>query len=149
MAGLDYSRVIEPNYVEQHQSVDVTRYIDDLILKWKDQWARREEIARDELIGHKDRWVRDYSVYYDESGVQEERRETVRLYPDKIGWHSIESYGNYGPYAKQSVYAMFIPWQADDATREEAFTEAHRMKEQGGLNRYVVVDPMGQGQVEI
>lgn len=149
MAGLDYSRVIEPNYVEQHQSADVTRYIDDLILKWKDQWARREEIARDELIGHKNRWVRDYSVYYDESGVQEERRETVRLYPDKIGWHSIESYGNYGPYATQSVYAMFIPWQADDATREEAFTEARRMKEQGGLNRYVVVDPMGQGQVEI
>ena len=149
MAGLDYSRVIEPNYVEQHQSADVTRYIDDLILKWKDQWARREEIAQEELIGHKDRWVRDYSVYYDESGVQEERRETVRLYPDKIGWHSIESYGNDGPYAKQSVYAIFIPWQADDATREEAFTEARRMKEQGGLNRYVVVDPMGQGQVEI
>ena len=149
MAGLDYSRVIEPNYVEQHQSADVTRYIDDLILKWKDQWARRGEIARDELIGHKDRWVRDYSVYYDESGVQEERREIVRLYPDKIGWHSIESYGNHGPYAKQSVYAVFIPWQADDATREEAFTEARRMKEQGGLNRYVVVDPMGQGQVEI
>lgn len=149
MAGLDYSRVIEPNYVEQHQSADVTRYIDDLILKWKDQWARREEIARDELIGHKNRWVRDYSVYYDESGVQEERRETVRLYPDKIGWHSIESYGNYGPYATQSVYAMFIPWQADDVTREEAFTEARRMKELGGLNRYVVVDPMGQGQVEI
>ena len=94
MAGLDYSRVIEPNYVEQHQSADVMRYIDDLILKWKDQWARREEIARDELIGHKDIWVRDYSVYYDESGVQEERRETVRLYPDKIGWPSIESYGN-------------------------------------------------------
>ena len=149
MAGLDYSCVIEPNYVEQHQSADVTRYIDNLILKWKDQWARREEIARDELIGHKDRWGRDYSVYYDESGVQEERRETVRLYPDKIGWHSIESYGNYGPDAKQSVYAMFIPWQADDVTREEAFTEARRMKEQGGLNRYVVVDPMGQGQVEI
>ena len=82
MAGLDYSCVIEPNYVEQHQSADVMRYIDDLILKWKDQWARREEIARDELIGHKNRWVRDYSVYYDESGVQEERRETVRLYPD-------------------------------------------------------------------
>ena len=79
MAGLDYSRVIEPNYVEQHQTADVTRYIDDLILKWKDQWARREEIARDELIGHKDSWVCDYSVYYDESGVQEERRETVRL----------------------------------------------------------------------
>ena len=149
MSGLDYSRVIEPNYVEQHQSANVTKYIDDLIVKWKQQWARRDEIAREALVGHTDRWVHDYSVYYDESGVQEQRRETVRLYEDKIGWHSIESYGNYGPYAKQSVYAMFIPWQADDATREEAFTEARKAQQRGGLQRYVVVDPLGSGQIEL
>lgn len=149
MAGLDYSRVIEPNYVEQHQSADVTRYIDDLILKWKKQWAQRDVIAQDELLGHTDRWVRDYSVYYDESGVQEERRETVRLYDNKVGWHSIESYGNYGPYAKQNVYAMFIPWQADDATREDAFLEARQAQQRGGLQRYVIVDPMGDGQTEL
>ena len=149
MAGLDYSRVIEPNYVEQHQSANVTKYIDDLIVKWKQQWACRDEMAREALVGHTDRWVHDYSVYYDESGVQEQRRETVRLYEDKIGWHSIESYGNYGPYAKQSVYAMFIPWQADDATREEAFTEARQAQKRGGLQRYVVVDPLGDGQIEL
>ena len=149
MAGLDYSRVIEPNYVEQHQSADVTRYIDDLILKWKKQWAQRDVIAQDELLGHTDRWVRDYSVYYDESGVQEQRRETVRLYDNKVGWHSIESYGNYGPYAKQNVYAMFIPWQADDATREDAFLEARQAQQRGGLQRYVIVDPMGDGQTEL
>lgn len=149
MAGLDYSRVIEPNYVEQHQSADVTKYIDNLILKWKDQWVRREEIAEAELIGHKERWVRDYSVYYDESGVQEQRRETVRLYDNKVGWHSIESYGNYGPYDKQSVYAMFIPWQADEATREDAFIEARQAQQRGGLQRYVIVDPMGDGQTEL
>lgn len=149
MAGLDYSRVIEPNYVEQHQSADITRYIDDLILKWKKQWAQRDVIAQDELLGHTDRWVRDYSVYYDESGVQEQRRETVRLYDNKVGWHSIESYGNYGPYAKQNVYAMFIPWQADDATREDAFLEARQAQQRGGLQRYVIVDPMGDGQTEL
>ena len=131
MAGLDYSKVVEP------------------ILKWEKQWAQRDEIARDELLGHKDRWVRDYSVYYDESGVQEQRRETVRLYDNKVGWHSIESYGNYGPYAKQSVYAMFIPWQADDATREDAFIEARQAQQRGGLQRYVVVDPFGDGQTEL
>ena len=149
MAGLDYSRVIEPNYVEQYQSANVTKYIDDLIVKWKQQWARRDEMAREALVGHTDRWVHDYSVYYDESGVQEQRRETVRLYEGKIGWHSIESYGNYGPYAKQSVYAMFIPWQADDATREEAFTETRQAQKRGGLQRYVVVDPLGDGQIEL
>ena len=52
MAGLDYSWVIDAKLCKyKQQSADVTRYIDDLILKWKDQWARREEIARDELIG--------------------------------------------------------------------------------------------------
>lgn len=149
MAGLDYSRVIEPNYTEQHQTADITRYIDNLILKWEKQWAQRDEIARDELLGYTDRWVRDYSVYYDESGVQEQRRETVRLYDNKVGWHSIESYGNYGPYAKQNVYAMFIPWQADDATREDAFLEARQAQQRGGLQRYVIVDPMGDGQTEL
>ena len=118
-------------------------------MKWEKQWAQRDEIACDELLGHTDRWVRDYSVYYDESGVQEQRRETVRLYDNKVGWHSIESYGNYGPYAKQSVYAMFIPWQADDATREDAFIEARQAQQRGGLQRYVVVDPLGDGQTEL
>ena len=86
MAGLDYSCVIEPNYVEQHQSANVTKYIDDLIVKWKQQWARRDEMAREALVGHTDRWVHDYSVYYDESGVQEQRRETVRLYEHRVLW---------------------------------------------------------------
>ena len=149
MAGLDYSRVIEPNYEVQHQSAEVTRYIDELIEKWKLQWARRHDMARDALEGHKDRWTHSYSVYYDESGVREERLETVRLYEHKIGWHSIESYGSHGPYGNQSVYAMFIPWQADDETREDAFYEARRRSREGGIQRYIVVDPMGDGQVEI
>ena len=59
---------------------------------------------------YRDKWVRDYSVYYDESGVQEERREKVRLYPNKIGWHSVLSHGNYGPYGPTKcvchVYTM-------------------------------------------
>ena len=88
-------------------------------------------------------------MYYDETGVQEERLEKVRMYENKVGWHSVLSHGQYGPYGPQSVYAMFIPWQADEGTRQDAITEAKRAKSEGGASRYVVVDPLGDGQYEV
>ena len=96
-----------------------------------------------------DIWSNRYNVYYDETGVQEERLERVRMYEDKVGWHSVLSRGQYGPYGPQSVYAMFIPWQADKGTRQDAIAEAKRAKAEGGASRYVVVDPLGDGQYEL
>ncbi len=67
----------------------------------------------------------------------------------RLGWHSVLSRGQYGPYGPQSVYAMFIPWQGDDETRQDAIVEAKRAKAEGGASRYVVVDPLGEGQYEL
>ena len=151
MAGLDYSKVVEPAFdpVKYKQSQNVTSYIDDLIVKWKIQWANRHKMAEDERVGAGDVWSNHYNVYYDETGVQEERLEKVRMYKDKVGWHSVLSRGQYGPYGPQSVYAMFIPWQADEGTRQDAIVEAKRAKVEGGASRYVVVDPLGDGQYEL
>ena len=103
-------------------------------------------MAQAELAGVTDRWTRRYGVYYDESGISESRFETVRIYGNKVGWHSIESQSSDGPYGSQSVYAMFIPWQADEETRKDAWAEAEKMQQRGGFKRYVVVDPLGEGQ---
>ena len=151
MAGLDYSKVVEPAFdpVKYKQSQNVTAYIDDLIAKWKVQWANRHKMAEEERTGMGDIWSNRYNVYYDETGVQEERLEKVRMYENKVGWHSVLSHGQYGPYGPQSVYAMFIPWQADEGTRQDAITEAKRAKAEGGASRYVVVDPLGDGQYEV
>ena len=151
MAGLDYSKVVEPAFdpVKYKQSQNVTAYIDDLVAKWKVQWANRHKMAQEERTGVGAIWSNRYNVYYDETGVQEERLEKVRMYEDKVGWHSVLSRGQYGPYGPQSVYAIFIPWQADDATRQDAITEAKRAKAEGGASRYVVVDPLGEGQYEL
>ena len=113
------------------------------------QWANRHKMAEDERLGAGDVWSNHYNVYYDETGVQEERLEKVRMYEDKVGWHSVLSRGQYGPYGPQSVYAMFIPWQADDETRQDAIVEAKKAKAEGGASRYVVVDPLGKGQYEL
>lgn len=151
MAGLDYSRVIEPAFDPERyaQSADVTAYIDNLISKWKIQWAQREEMKANGLLGLGDYWQSQRSLYYDESGITESREEKIRLYPDAVGWHSIMSRGQDGPYGSQSVYAMFIPWQADEQCRKDAYDEAWRAKRIGGAQRYVVVDEMGAGQEEL
>ena len=50
MAGLDYSHVVEPAFDAKRyaQKPDVTRYIDDLIAKWKIQWPQRHQMQSDE-----------------------------------------------------------------------------------------------------
>lgn len=151
MAGLDYSHVIEPAYDEARvrQTADVTRYIDDLIRQEQQQWKRRKAMQADFLVGCGDRYHDSYSVYYDETGISEQRKETVRIYPDKLGWHSIESSSNGGPFGRQHVYAVFIPWQADEQCCRDAYDEAWRAKKNGISKRVVVVDPMKDTQEEL
>lgn len=144
MAGLDYSQVIEPAFDEDRyrQSDKVTREIDEIIKRWHTQWRRRNEIKADALLGLGDYWTDRHQIYYDETGISEQRSERIRLYPDKVGWHSIDSSSYHGPYGAQHVFAMFIPWQADEECRRDAYDEAWRAKKIGGADRYVVVDPM-------
>ncbi len=106
MAGLDYNKVVEPAFdpVKYKQSQNVTAYIDDLIAKWKVQWANRHKMAEEERTGMGDIWSNRYNVYYDETGVQEERLEKVRMYENKVGWHSVLSHGQYGPYGPSKVF---------------------------------------------
>ncbi len=154
MAGLDYSRVIEPSFDfnRYKESKVVMDQIDDIIYKWKLQWANRERIQRETLASIGDFWRERRNVYYDESGIREERDETIRLYPNepgRLGWHSVLSSGRGGPYGPQSVYTMFLPWQRDKACKREAYDVALKAKREGKAQRYVMVDPLGVGQQEL
>lgn len=71
------------------------------------------------------------------------------MYHNSTGWHSIMSTGRGGPYGHQSVYAMFIPWQANKKCRDDAYDVILKEKQYGNAQRYVIVDPMGVGQEEI
>ncbi|WP_028257194.1 histone deacetylase family protein [Veillonella montpellierensis] len=151
MAGLDYSKVIEPAFDKDlyGQSADVTRYIDMLIDKWKLQWDDRHNLQKNVSVDTGDYWKNTREIYYDESGIRETRSEVVRMYHNSMGWHSIMSTGRGGPYGHQSVYAMFIPWQANKKCRDDAYDVILKEKQYGNAQRYVIVDPMGVGQEEI
>lgn len=151
MAGLDYSGVVEPAFDAQRyrQKADVTAYIDDLIKQWQRQWQQRRQMQADYLVGMGDYWHETRHLYYDETGITEHREEKIRLYPQRLGWHSIYSSSQSGPFGSQRVYAMFIPWQADEICRRDAYDEALRAKKEGKATRYVVVDPMKDIQEDI
>lgn len=153
MAGLDYSHVVEPQYdpALYRQSKEVSTYIDDIIAKWKVQWAHRHDEACRQAQGDKALWTKSRSLYYDETGIEESRREAIRLYPGqagRLGWRQVESIGRGGPYGKQMVYAMFVPWQAGQATRDEAYQYYEAAQRKGGFDRYCLVDPsLPEGQI--
>lgn len=151
MAGLDYSQVVEPAFDEDRnrQRPDVTRRIDDIIRKWADQWHRRHEMQVDALLGLGDFWQDRRQIYYDETGISEYRDEKIRLYPDKVGYMSIDSRSDGGPFGSQHVYATFIPWQADEECRKDAYDAMLAAKKTGNADRYVVVDPMKDVQEDI
>lgn len=153
MAGLDYSHVVEPQYNPDlyKQTPEVTACIDELIAKWKVQWARRQQMAQEAFQKHGSMWYNRRAVYYDETGIAEDREERIRLYPHephRLGWRVVESISRNGPYGKQAVWAGFIPWQADQGTREEAYTVYEEAKAKGGFQRYCLVDPaLEEGQI--
>lgn len=151
MAGLDYSHVVEPSFdpEEYRQDAQVTTYIDDLIRKWKQQWARREIMQKEYLQQAGPLWTNSRNIYYDETGIHERQEERIRLYPDTLGWHSIVSSSHGGPFGAQSVYAIIIPRQANEQCQRDAYDEAYRMKKIGQAKRYVVLDEKNDIQEEI
>lgn len=153
MAGLDYSHVVEPQYdpALYKQTPEVSAYIDDLIEKWQAQWAQRKEMAQEAFQKYGSMWYNSRAIYYDETGIQEERKESIRLYPQepyRLGWRLVESTSRQGPYGKQAVWALFLPWQADETTREEAYRVYEKAKKEGHFQRYCLVDPsLAEGQI--
>ena len=62
---------------------------------------------------------------------------------------SIDSRSDGGPFGSQHVYATFIPWQADEECRKDAYDATLAAKKTGNADRYVVVDPMKDVQEDI
>jgi acetoin utilization deacetylase AcuC-like enzyme len=109
MAGLDYSRLREPDYDPQRirQSVDVTRWIQRTGEKVLDTWQQREYLT--ETISAKDKVdQRDRRIYYDTDNIQEIQREKIRICGDCGGALAIESSSDRG----NKILAVHIPRKA-------------------------------------
>jgi hypothetical protein len=109
MAGLDYSKVREPDYdrrqIRQSPAVtDAVRNVTDLILAC---WQGRSQL-REKMLEKRDAHRRARRIYYDTDGFAESQQEEVKLCDACGGALRIDSVSDRGPH----ILAVHIPRKA-------------------------------------
>lgn len=117
MAGVDYSRVTEPDYNPDRlrQKGEVTRYIEALGQKVLDAWERREATG-EEMRAGKQFDERSRNIFYDTDGIFEKQRETLRICTDCAGALRIDSASD----QRGRILAVQIPRKACAACETQA-----------------------------
>jgi len=115
MAGVDYSRVKEPNYnpdsIRQTQSVAAAiEKIGEVTLSI---WQQRENI-KDQLMGKPTPHRRTRNIYYDTDGIQESQTEQIQICNDCAGALRIDSASDRGMH----ILAVHIPRKACNKCKE-------------------------------
>ncbi|AOY57322.1 histone deacetylase family protein [Desulfococcus multivorans] len=118
MAGLDYSRVREPDYDPDgiRQGREVTEYIRRLGDKVMTGWNRRDE-TRKELQAGKTFDQRRRSIFYDTDNILEKQEETVRICEECGGCWSIDTSSD----GRKRALAVHLPIKGCAACRETAY----------------------------
>jgi len=118
MAGLDYSKVREPDYdpIKIRQKQDVTDFIERLSGKVMNGWIGREE-EKAKLYGKKEFDERDRKIFYDTDSIFEKQRETLRICTDCGGTLRIDSSSDRGTH----ILAVHIPRKACKKCVEQGY----------------------------
>ncbi|MCX7781371.1 MAG: histone deacetylase [Negativicutes bacterium] len=141
MAGLDYSRVVEPDIAKcPRQPAATTGYIDNLIKEWRQIWANREKLKREAIAKAGDFWQRRRQIYYDDSGISERQQETVRLCPKCQGYLTVDTEAEGYSLGYQSAFATVVNRDSCSACRSAAYDAAHQAKKQGRRQHCYVQD---------
>jgi acetoin utilization deacetylase AcuC-like enzyme len=116
MAGLDYRRVLEPDYDPRalRQSEAITQVIEEEITKVLALWKNRK-VMKKTLFGTASYARRSKMVYYDTDGISEQQEETVRLCSDCGGVVMIESVADTG----NRIFAVILPGRCCPECREK------------------------------
>lgn len=115
MAGLDYSKVKEPDYNPDkiRQSSDITRWIEKKGEKVLTNWKQRKKI-QDRIRGTKEFDERTRNIFYDTDNISETQNEKIRVCPDCSGTIRIDSSSNKGFH----ILAVHIPRKACNTCKE-------------------------------
>jgi Deacetylases, including yeast histone deacetylase and acetoin utilization protein len=142
MAGLDYSRVVEPDIAAAPRGLsDSTRaYLKDLVARQGGLWQSRERLSREAAAGAGDFWTHRRSIYYDDSGISEQQVERLRLCPACHGFLTIATEAEGGSAGHQSAFIACLPRECCPACRQGAKDAVLAAKRQGGYRHYIIQD---------
>jgi acetoin utilization deacetylase AcuC-like enzyme len=141
MAGLNYSQVVEPDIKEcPRQSAANSAVIERLVRNWQQTWNDRNALKREALAKAGDFWQRKRQIYYDDSGISEHQRETVRICPKCRGHLLIETEAEGYSLGYQSAFAAVINRECCSQCRSDAYDAVHKAKKQGNHQHYYIQD---------
>lgn len=149
MAGMDYSRVVEPDASGmRRQDPRCRQRVEQLIEESGALYFGREKVSRELLAKCGGTWQRRKHIYYDEEGIREEQVETVR-YCDKGcgGYFTIQTAAEGTRFGDQCAFIACLPRYACASCRSKAYDEALREKKSGRW-QYVLVQDIASGMIE-
>ena len=115
MAGLDYSKVVEPDYdpVSIRQPQEITDAIEKVAEIVLTIWNKRENL-KDHLLTKEDPQHRTRTIFYDTDGIQESQSEEIQICSDCAGALRIDSHSDRGTH----ILAVHIPRKACNQCQE-------------------------------
>jgi hypothetical protein len=118
MAGLDYSRLTEPDYEPENlrQSDETNRWIEETCKNVLNVWRHREALT-EQIRSKPDCNRRSRSIYYDTDNIQELQDETVTICDHCAGALRIDSKAGGGSH----ILAVHIPVNACAGCRDQGY----------------------------
>lgn len=131
MAGLDYSHVMEPDFVPGRftQSGEMVREIESTLQELQEIWDNRDLLVENALAEHGEFYRRRKRVFYDTDMINESQEESVRLCDDCAGYTTIESKAQRGYGMLNNVFCTSIPRHACKSCKADARAQFEEHKE--------------------
>lgn len=141
MAGLDYSRVLEPD-IEQapKQSGATTQYISELTKTWRETWADRTRLKAEALAKTGDVWGRERNIYYDDSQIMERQKETAHYCRQCNGYLTISTESSGSREASKTAFAVVLGQETCPACRGRGKDALVSAKRAGAHQQYILQD---------
>lgn len=123
MAGLDYSRVVEPGLKGQQPepAAEAEDSVKKTVEKLQQKWQNREEIITgDEFSRQGSFYRRQKSIHYDTDNIREKQEEKIKICDSCPGYIEIVSQASTGAFSSSRIKAYSLPHNCCEDCREEA-----------------------------
>ncbi len=150
MAGLDYSRVVEPDMSGlRRPDPRCNKRVEELIEQSGDIYFNREKMQKELMAKCGDVWQRRKHIYYDEEGIREEQVEAVHYCTKHAcnGYFTIKTAAEDTRFGDQSAFVVCLQRDICSDCKQKAYDEALREKKTGRW-QYVLVQDIASGVVE-
>ncbi len=124
MAGLDYSRVVEPDLKDSTQpdfSAEASDSLKKTVEKLQQKWQKRQQtITGQEFSRQGEFFHREKSIHYDTDNIREKQQEDVRICDSCPGYIEIVSRASSGAFSRRRIKAFSLPHRCCADCRQEA-----------------------------